>query len=97
MMCKCRTEMRKKSERIHGERVSILSCPKCGKELILVKDAIRLQEKLLPKIETTRKVAKLGGSIAVTLPKELKIVFRKGDSVRLSFDPSDMELRIRKA
>ncbi len=88
--------MVEKRERIHGELVRVFACPKCGKELVLLKDAIKLQEKLIPKIETSRKLVKFGGSIAVTLPKELKSVFRKGEKVRVYFDPSEMELRVRK-
>lgn len=96
MKCKCGTAMKKKFERIYGEETRVFVCSKCGEELVLLKDAIKLQEKLLPKIETTRKLVKFGGSIAVTIPKELKAVFRKGDKVKVFFDPSSMELRVKK-
>lgn len=46
MKCKCENLMKIKFERICGKRVRVLSCPKCGKELVLFKDAISLQEKL---------------------------------------------------
>lgn len=88
--------MKEKFERIYGERIRVFNCPKCGKGLVMFKDAIKLQEKLLPKIETTRKLVKFGGSIAVTLPKELKPIFRKGEKVKVYFNPSEMELRVRK-
>ncbi|MDI6826824.1 MAG: hypothetical protein QMD36_06645 [Candidatus Aenigmarchaeota archaeon] len=42
-----------------------------------MKEAIRVQEKIIPKIETTRKLVKFGHSIAVILPKELHAVFKK--------------------
>lgn len=88
--------MKEKFEKIHGEKVRVFSCQKCGKELVMFKDAIKLQEKFLPKIETTRKLVKFGGSIAVTLPKELKIVFKKGDKVKVFFDPTSMEIIVKK-
>src|SRR3989338_5154964 len=96
MKCKCGTAMREKIEKIYGEKILVHACPKCGKELVLLKDAIKLQEKLLPKIETTRTLVKFGGSIAVTLPKELKVIFRKGEKVKVSFDPNEMEVRVKK-
>lgn len=96
MRCECGSVMKEKFENIYGEKVRVFSCQKCGKDLLMVKDAIKLQEKLLPRIETTRKLVKFGGSIAVTLPKELKAVFRKGDRVKVFFDPRSMELRVKK-
>lgn len=96
MKCECKTTMLEKKEKVRGESVRVFACPKCGKELVLLKDAIKLQEKLIPKIETSRKLVKFGGSIAVTLPKELKLIFRKGEKVRVYFDPNEMELRVRK-
>lgn len=96
MKCKCGTKMVEKIEKIYGESCRVFTCPKCGKELVMLKDAIKLQKRLMPKVETSRKLIQFGGSIAVTLPKELKPIFRKGERVRVSFDPADMELRIRK-
>lgn len=79
-----------------GEKVRIYYCPKCGNKLIPLKEAIKAQEKIIPKINTTRKVVKFGNSIAVTLPKDLKTVFKGGDKVRLFFNPKEMELIIKK-
>lgn len=96
MKCKCGPTMVEKIEKVYGESCRVFSCPKCGKELVMLKDAIKLQERLIPKIETSRKLIQFGGSIAVTLPKELKQIFRKGERVKVCFDPNEMELRIRK-
>jgi len=88
--------MAEKIEKIYGESCRVFVCPKCGKELVSLKDAIKLQEKLIPKVETTRKLVRLGHSLAVTLPKELKTVFRKGETVKVRFDPKEMELIMKK-
>lgn len=92
MKCKCKTTMVEKIERIYGEPCRVFACPKCGKELVMLKDAIKLQERLIPEVETTRKLVRLGHSIAVTLPKELKNVFRKGEAVKVRFGRKEMEL-----
>ena len=97
MRCgKCNEVMKEKEEDLFGEKIRVFVCPKCRNELLLLKEAIRVQEKIIPRVETTRKLVKFGHSIAVTLPRELHTVFKKGEEVRVSFDPHEMELTVRK-
>jgi hypothetical protein len=97
MKCeKCNVRMIKEEEALFGIKVKIYVCSKCRNKLIPLKEAIKVQQKIIPKIETSRKLVQFGGSIAVTLPKELKPVFRKGERVKVSFDPKEMEIKVRK-
>ena len=97
MKCgKCGSTMEEKKDNLFGVEVKTFVCSKCGNKMIPLKEAIKVQQKILPKIETSRKLVQFGGSIAVTLPRELKTVFKKGEKVKVSFDPKDMELKIKK-
>jgi hypothetical protein len=97
MKCgKCNTTMKEKKDTLFGESIKIYVCERCGNKLVPLKEVIKVQQKVIPKVETFRKLVQFGGSIAVTLPKELKSVFRKGEKVRVYFDPTEMELRVRK-
>ncbi len=88
--------MKEKEDDLFGVKVKTFACSRCGNKIIPLKEAMRVQQKILPKIETSRKLVQFGGSIAVTLPKELKSVFKKGEKVRVSFDPKDMEIKVKK-
>jgi len=79
-----------------GEKTRSFVCKKCGEELIGIKEAIRVQEKLLPEIDESRKVIKVGGSAAVTLPSKLGTIFKPGSTVHVNFNAKKMELTIRK-
>lgn len=97
MKCgKCGTIMKEREELLFGIKVKAYVCSKCGNNLIPLKEAIKVQHKIIPRIETSRKLVQLGGSIAVTLPKELKPIFKKGERVKVYFSPKDMEIRVRK-
>lgn len=97
MKCeKCNVGMRKEEEALFGIKVKTYVCGKCGNKFVPLKEAIKVQQKIIPKIETSRKLVQFGGSIAVTLPKELKPVFRKGERVKVSFDPKEMEIKVKK-
>ena len=97
MKCeRCNVTMKKEEETLFGIKVKVYVCGKCGNQLLPLKEAIKVQQKIIPKIETSRKLVQFGGSIAVTLPKELKPVFRKGERVRVTFDPKEMEIKIKK-
>ncbi len=88
--------MKEEIKEMFGEKTKFLACKKCGEELIGIKEAIRMQEKLLPKIDEDRKVIKVGGSIAVTLPSQLDTIFKPGSTVHINFDSKNMELRVKK-
>lgn len=97
MRCtKCGKKMVEKKERMFGELVSMAVCPACGKKLVDVEDAIRLQQKVMPRIHEVRRVVAVGSSCAVTIPAGLAKVFPKGEDVILDFDPVEMKLEIRK-
>ncbi len=97
MKCgKCGAVMKEKEDTLFGESVKIYVCGRCGNKLVPLKEAIRVQQKVIPKVETTRKLVQFGGSIAVTLPKQLKSIFKKGEKVKVHFDPKEMELVIKK-
>jgi hypothetical protein len=78
-----------------GERVLVYRCPCCGKSLISLEDAARIHRRLLGSIEEERTVVKIGNSIGVTLPQELKKIFKLGEKVRVRFDPETMEVTVR--
>ena len=95
MKCgKCTKTMKEKYEILLGERIKTFECS-CGNKLISLKEATALQQKILPKIHTTRKIIGIGNSLAVTLPKQLSIVFREGESVDMIFEPKNTEIRIK--
>lgn len=97
MRCdKCHGSMRIKTIRMFGESVKAKVCPSCGYRLVKIEEAIRLQEKLLPKIHMEKRVIRLGDSSAITIPKKLKAFFAPGDKVLLDFEPKQMEIKIRK-
>ena len=97
MKCgKCNAMLKEKEGTLFGERVKTFVCGGCSNKIIPLKEAIRVQEKVIPKVETTRKLFKFGHSTAMTLPKELKTVFRSGERVRVYFDPKEMELVVKK-
>ncbi|MEE8167616.1 MAG: hypothetical protein V3T58_01940 [Candidatus Hydrothermarchaeales archaeon] len=87
--------MEEKRETRLGEKVLIYTCPTCGKSLINLDDAIKLQKKFLKDIEEERTVVKIGNSIGVTFPKELKTIFKLGAKVKIKFDPDTMEVSVR--
>ena len=88
--------MKKRESELFGEKIQVYFCDRCKNELIPVKEVIKVQEKVMPRIETTRKLVGFGNSIAITLPKELKNLFKKGEFVKVTFDPKEMELTVRK-
>ena len=92
---KCGKRMELKKERLFGQEVDIKLC-KCGNRLMNIDQAIKLQQKLLPKIHEERKIIEIGDSIAITFPKDIKKFFSKGEKVMLDFDPKNMELKITK-
>jgi hypothetical protein len=91
----CGKKMNIVKEEVFGERVKVFQC-QCGEELVELDEAIRLQKKVLPKIHEVRKVVSVGSSSAVTIPKELQRIFRKGDNIVLDFSPKDMTLKVSK-
>ena len=97
MKCgKCGKNMKKEIQTIFGEKANVFVCNSCGNKMIDIDEAIKLQEKLLPKIHETRKIVSVGTSTAVTIPKKLEKIFQKGDKVRVDFNPKNMELKITK-
>lgn len=97
MKCdKCRSSMRIRTVKLFGENVKAKVCPSCGYRLVNVREAIKLQEKLLPKMHLEKRIIKLGDSSAITIPKKLKTFFAPGDRVLLDFEPKQMAIRIRK-
>lgn len=96
MKCgECETEMEEKREVRLGEEMVVYTCPKCKKSLIALEDAIKIQRRFIKAIEEERTVVKIGNSIGVTFPPELKEVFRLGEKVKLKFDPDTMELSVK--
>lgn len=96
MQCgKCGKKMKTGMEEVFGEKVEVLKC-QCGEELVELDEAIRLQKKVLPKVHNVRKVVSVGSSTAITIPKELQRIFRKGDEVVVDFSPKDMKLKVSK-
>lgn len=97
MKCgKCNAIMKEEQDSLFGEKVKTYACGNCGNKIIPLKEAIKIQEKVIPKVETTRKLVKFGHSIAVTLPKELKMIFKGGETVKVYFDPKEMEVIVKK-
>lgn len=97
MKCRCGAELKEKREKILGELTRVTYCNKCGLEMINLKEASRIQRKLLPEIHETRKVIRSGNSAAITVPTKLTNVFRIGSKVEMEFDPKLMELKIKAA
>ncbi|MFQ5976040.1 MAG: hypothetical protein ACE5J5_06985 [Candidatus Hydrothermarchaeales archaeon] len=98
MKCEdCETEMEEKKEIRIGEKILIYTCLNCGKSLINLDDAIKIQRKLIKAIEEERTVVKIGNSIGVTFPQELKKIFKLGEKVKIKFDPDTMEVSVRTA
>ncbi|MEW5759608.1 MAG: zf-TFIIB domain-containing protein [Candidatus Thermoplasmatota archaeon] len=98
MKCgKCRVNMRERSEERMGLKINIQECPRCGKRLIDLVDAERLQQRALSRIEDVRTVVAIGNSIGITLPAALKKILKKGDKVHLIWDMEAMEARLAKA
>ncbi|MEE8400891.1 MAG: hypothetical protein V3R86_01900 [Candidatus Hydrothermarchaeaceae archaeon] len=91
----CETEMEEKKETRLGEKVLIYTCSACGKSLINLDDAIKIQRKFIKAIEEDRTVVKIGNSIGITFPRELKEIFKLGKKVKLKFDPDTMEISVR--
>ena len=97
MRCdKCKGKMESKRVKMFGESVRAKVCSSCGYRLVNINEAIKLQEKLLPKIHIEKRIIKLGDSSAITIPKKLKAFFAPGDRVLLDFEPKGMEIKIRK-
>lgn len=97
MKCgKCNAIMKMKEDTLFGEKIKIYVCDRCKNKLVPLKEAIKVQEKIIPKVKTSRKLVQFGGSLAVTFPKELKSIFKKGEKVMVYFDPAEMELRVKK-
>lgn len=97
MRCdKCRGEMKIKTVKLFGEKVRAKVCASCSYRLVNINEAIKLQEKLLPKIHVEKRIIKLGDSSAITIPKKLKSFFAPGDKIILDFEPKEMEIKIRK-
>jgi predicted RNA-binding Zn-ribbon protein involved in translation (DUF1610 family) len=91
----CETEMEEKKETRLGEKVLIYTCPSCGKSMISLDDAVKIQRKFIKAIEEKRTVVKIGNSIGVTFPQELKNIFKLGEKVKIRFDPDTMEVSVR--
>jgi len=97
MKCdKCKGKMKIQTVKMFGEKVKAKVCSGCGYRLVSIDEAIKLQEKLLPKVHMEKKIIKLGGSSAITLPKKLKPFFAPGEKIVLDFEPKYMEIKIRK-
>ena len=98
MKCgKCKVNMRERPEERMGLKIIVQECPRCGKRLISMDDAIRLQERALSRIEDVRTVVAVGNSIGITLPAALKKILKKGDKVHLIWDMDAMEAKLAKA
>ncbi|MDI6654792.1 MAG: hypothetical protein QME59_02785 [Candidatus Hydrothermarchaeota archaeon] len=96
MRCgECGTKMEEKKEVRLGEEMTVYHCPKCKKSLVGLDDAIKLQRRFIKAVEEDRKIVKIGNSIGVTFPSELKEIFRLGEKVKLRFDPKKMEVSVR--
>lgn len=91
----CETNMEVKRENRLGERVQIYTCPNCGQSLISLDDAVRIQRRFIKAIEEERTVVRIGNSIGVTFPRELKKIFKLGEKVKVRFDPDTMEISVR--
>lgn len=95
MKCgECRTVMDERIETRLGGEVKVYECPKCRKSLVSLNDAIRIQKKFLDEIEEERTIVKIGNSIGITFPPELKRIFKLGEKVNLKFDPETMEISV---
>lgn len=92
----CKRKMRRRTVLMFGERVKAKVCPSCGYRLVNIDDAIKLQERLLPRVHAAKRIIKLGDSSAIIIPKELKIFFAPGDKVHLDFEPKEMQIKIRR-
>lgn len=97
MKCgKCGRRMAERIEEQLGLKIRVQACPGCGKRLIDMVDAARLQRRALARIEDVRSVVTIGNSIGITLPAELKKVLRRGDKIRLIWDSEQREARLSK-
>jgi len=95
MKCgECGNKMSETKEMRLGEEMVVYTCLKCKKSLVSLDDAIKIQRKFIKEIEEERKIVKIGNSIGVTFPPELKEIFKRGERVKLRFDPDTMELSV---
>jgi hypothetical protein len=98
MKCgKCKVNMRERPEERMGLKITVQECLRCGKSLISMDDAIRLQQRALLRIEDVRTVVSVGNSIGITLPAALKKILKKGDKVHLIWDMDAMDAKLAKA
>ncbi len=93
---KCGKEMKIRTERIFGENVKVKVCGSCGNRLVSLDEAIKLQEKIVPRLHVEKKIIKIGNSSAITIPKDIQSFFLPGSKVSLDFDPKNMEIKIKK-
>ena len=82
--------------KLFGEEYKAHECTSCGTRTINLEAAMKLHEKIAPKINCEKKVIKIGESSAITIPKELKRFFFPGSIVSLNFDPYEMAITIKK-
>lgn len=82
----CGCELNDKVEREQGVEIHVYVCPNCKKELMDYKEAIRLQRRILQRIEETRPVVRVGNSIGITFPARIKTYIKVGDRIHMIWD-----------
>ncbi len=93
---KCGKEMKVRAEKIFGENVKVKVCENCGNKLVSLNEAIKLQEKIVPRLHIEKRIIKVGNSSAITIPKVIQSFFLPGSKVSLDFDPKNMEIKIKR-
>lgn len=93
---RCDLALRSVAVKLFGEEYSAKQCPKCGTRVINLDLALKMHERLLPRLSCEKRIIKIGDSSAVTIPREIRRFFLPGSAVKMDFDPHEMEIRIRK-
>ena len=82
----CGSQLKETVDDEQGIRMRVFRCPKCGKEIMELKEVMRVQRKLLQRVEETRPVVRVGNSIGVTFPARIKDRIKIGDKVHMVWD-----------
>ena len=87
MKCgECGNELKERIENEQGIKMRVFWCPRCGKELMELKEVMRVQRRLQQRIEETRPVVRVGNSIGITFPAKIKDRIKIGDKVHMVWD-----------
>ncbi|MBI4170868.1 MAG: hypothetical protein HY514_04180 [Candidatus Aenigmarchaeota archaeon] len=97
MKCdKCNMALKAISVKMLGETFKAKECPACRSRIVNLDIAMKLHDKIVPKLKCEKRIIKIGDSSAITIPKGIRHFFLPGSVVTLDFDPQEMAMTIRK-